>query len=132
HDHKFDAISAADYYGVSGILRSSRRVIQPTDPRSTILNHNTDLVQQMYAAENELVEHAIYNITNDRPTDAWLVEVIEKLKSNADLVRSIDSPDHPLAWMVPFTKPNADAAWREFANVSRQASTAHDAWLQES
>jgi hypothetical protein len=132
HDHKFDAISAADYYGVSGILRSSRRVIQPTDPRSIISNHNTDLVQQMSSAENELVEHSIYDIANDRQTDAWLVEVVEKLKSNAGLLRSIDAPDHPLAWMVPFTKPDTDAAWREFTNVSRQASIAHDAWLQES
>ncbi|MDG2015090.1 MAG: DUF1549 domain-containing protein [Pirellulaceae bacterium] len=38
HDHKFDAISAADYYGTSGFLQSSRRQNVMLDPHQKIQN----------------------------------------------------------------------------------------------
>ncbi len=38
HDHKFDAISTADYYGISGFLQSSRRQDVMLDPDRRILD----------------------------------------------------------------------------------------------
>ena len=44
HDHKFDAISAADYYALSGFLQSSRRQIALLDPDKEIsANHDRAL-----------------------------------------------------------------------------------------
>ena len=36
HDHKFDAISTADYYALSGYLQSSCRQVHPLDPNGLI------------------------------------------------------------------------------------------------
>lgn len=36
HDHKFDAITQADWTGLSSILRSTRRVLRPQDPAGKI------------------------------------------------------------------------------------------------
>jgi cytochrome c553 len=36
HDHKFDAISTADYYALSGIFRSARQQIAELDPKGAI------------------------------------------------------------------------------------------------
>src|SRR5690606_13132680 len=36
HDHKFDAISDDDYYGLSGIIESSRRQYALTDPTGEV------------------------------------------------------------------------------------------------
>jgi len=36
HDHKFDAISAADYFALSGVLRSTRYQVVPLDPGGSI------------------------------------------------------------------------------------------------
>ncbi|NRA95884.1 MAG: DUF1549 domain-containing protein, partial [Planctomycetes bacterium] len=44
HDHKFDAISTADYYGLAGYLQSSRRQIAYLDPNGFIADGTKDLV----------------------------------------------------------------------------------------
>ncbi|MEE2713684.1 MAG: DUF1549 domain-containing protein [Planctomycetota bacterium] len=43
HDHKFDAISTADYYALSGYLQSSRRQIAYLDPKGSIASETKDL-----------------------------------------------------------------------------------------
>lgn len=131
HDHKFDAISAADYYGVAGILRSSRRMLQPTDPNERIAKFNNELSQHVLDAENKLHTQAIYKL-KEQGIDAWLAEVVQKIQSNPDLAHSIEPPDHPLAWMLPLAKSSSDAAWKEFASSIERVSKHHDDWLNNS
>ncbi len=68
HDHKFDAISAADYYGISGFLQSSRRQNVMLDPGRKI--------EAQFARANEILDQASQNthqflrsLSTDEPSD---------------------------------------------------------------
>ena len=50
HDHKFDAISQADYYSLAGMLESTRREYAITDPNHRIANFNASLARQIATA----------------------------------------------------------------------------------
>ncbi|RMF41112.1 MAG: DUF1553 domain-containing protein [Planctomycetota bacterium] len=56
HDHKFDAIGTDDYYGLTGVLSSTRRVYALTDPHERIAEHNAALVQQLQDASAAALE----------------------------------------------------------------------------
>lgn len=45
HDHKFDAISTADFYALSGFLQSSRRDVRYLDPNGTIEAGQSELLE---------------------------------------------------------------------------------------
>jgi hypothetical protein len=49
HDHKFDAISSADYYGMAGFLQSSRRQETILDPDDTIAQAVANIQQEQEA-----------------------------------------------------------------------------------
>ena len=53
HDHKLDAVSMHDYYGLLGILRSSRLVSHTVDSPDT----NFDLKQKLAALKREIKTH---------------------------------------------------------------------------
>ncbi len=44
HDHKFDAITQADWTGLSAIIRSTRRVLRPQDPGGKIASKLDEMV----------------------------------------------------------------------------------------
>jgi hypothetical protein len=52
HDHKFDAISTADYYALSGYIQSSCRQLYPLDPKQAIAKRvkQLDKLQSEYVA----------------------------------------------------------------------------------
>ncbi|MEM8733746.1 MAG: DUF1549 domain-containing protein, partial [Planctomycetota bacterium] len=60
HDHKFDAIGVDDYYGMAGILESTRRIFKPTDPLGKIARHNQSLSQKL-AEANQAAEQVSHN-----------------------------------------------------------------------
>ena len=51
HDHKFDAITAADYYALAGFLKSSRRQEAGLDPRGEIADTVSQLRELRDAAD---------------------------------------------------------------------------------
>ena len=51
HDHKFDPITQADYYGLSGILRSSRRSRTYLDPGNEIAASRAEVVRMLAQME---------------------------------------------------------------------------------
>src|SRR5690606_27093178 len=55
HDHKFDPITAADYYAIAGFLKSSRRQDAYLDPHGKITEIVETLEAQRNAAEIEPV-----------------------------------------------------------------------------
>lgn len=54
HDHKFDAISAADYYGLSGFLQSSRRQNVMLDPNQKIRKGFDEAVELTKRADHKI------------------------------------------------------------------------------
>ncbi|GAB4150307.1 MAG: hypothetical protein Tsb009_25080 [Planctomycetaceae bacterium] len=58
HDHKFDPITAADYYALSGFLQSSRRHEALLDPNG-IIHQKTAALQQLQQQGNTLVRNSL-------------------------------------------------------------------------
>lgn len=85
HDHKFDAISVGDYYGLAGIAESTRRVFQLTDPQSKIAHHNWNTYRQRLEA-NQLASDAYSktSTTDLKRTIKWLENVVEKFQTLDD------------------------------------------------
>lgn len=54
HDHKFDAISAKDYYALAGFLQSSRRQLAMLDPNGKIAEAKNKIQQLRRAATAEI------------------------------------------------------------------------------
>ena len=54
HDHKFDPISQADYYGLAGYLRSSRRDLGYQDPHGRYARMHDDLQRARAGFREEL------------------------------------------------------------------------------
>ncbi len=76
HDHKFDAISAADYYGTAGFLQSSRRQNVMLDPHQNI--------QDAFVKADEVVDQ----------TDRLLNEFIVALKPNDESFSGVENYLH--------------------------------------
>ena len=56
HDHKFDAISAKDYYALAGFLQSSRRQLAMLDPNGKIAESTEKIRQLRQAVSAEIGE----------------------------------------------------------------------------
>lgn len=63
HDHKFDAISTADYYGLSAYIQSSCRQLYPLDPGGQIAEANAlidplrrEAAEQLTSVDSELFQ----------------------------------------------------------------------------
>jgi hypothetical protein len=54
HDHKFDAITAEDYYALSGFLQSSRRRVEWLDDHQSTAKLVTDLLYARQVAQSNL------------------------------------------------------------------------------
>ncbi len=57
HDHKFDAISTADYYAMTGILRSTREQIGYLDPQQNAERSAAEIAQHVSLMQQKQVEY---------------------------------------------------------------------------
>ncbi|MBM3848211.1 MAG: DUF1549 domain-containing protein, partial [Verrucomicrobia bacterium] len=78
HDHKFDPISAQDYYGLSAYLRGSRQNIAYLDPDGT-LESRSRAVAQEHARESENLRAAVARARDSREPRiaAYLAAAVE-------------------------------------------------------
>lgn len=86
HDHKFDPITAEDYYALSGFLQSSRRRIEWLDPDG----HQAKLIEEI----RQQKQQAAQTLTSEMAT--WDEARVRKLLSEAmtDSPVSETHPDH--------------------------------------
>ncbi len=82
HDHKFDAISAKDYYALSGFLQSSRRQDVLLDPNLEIESSFNSL-EQLASEANEIASKAFSQFDySDESIVDYLTAAIEAIAEN--------------------------------------------------
>lgn len=108
HDHKFDAISQADYYSLAGYLKSSRRQQALLDPHGKIAEKRSELLAQRDVAQ--LAFDAAF-AERVAPTAtafaAGLSSDSEKWKT-ALADEALDQPSHPLYTWKKLAAASAD------------------------
>ncbi len=108
HDHKFDAISAQDYYAISGILSGTRRDFAVIDSERSHETHLSKL-QTLYREVDELLEKRFTEVEQwlERPDS----EINEALESFLQAMPGEIAPpftavgdDHPLHVLNSYAK----------------------------
>ncbi len=87
HDHKFDAITADDYYALSGFLQSSRRRVEWLDS-----NNQTDLLVSSLQSAQLQTANALQIAAKEYNGD----ELTEQLTQAVAAVSSSDPPGDPV------------------------------------
>jgi len=77
HDHKFDAISTADYYSLAGYLESSRRQLAMQDPRGEIARHKSQL-RELQAEASAILDGKQLAAAPVRPPAAGVIATFDK------------------------------------------------------
>lgn len=127
HDHKFDAISLKDYYGLVGVVQSSRRIYRPTDPLGRIAAHEQKLDQRLRDAEQSTSEAVGQLAADASAIRQWLDSLCDALRSQHEKLEThlpLSSPLYCLRAVVAedFTatqttlRSELDRAQRAFQN----------------
>ncbi|MCR9293873.1 MAG: PSD1 and planctomycete cytochrome C domain-containing protein, partial [bacterium] len=132
HDHKFDAIRMRDYYGLAGMLESTRRVYALTDPGGQIAEHCTSqLGQQLEADRQAASAYATSNLTHKDSARRWIFELVDRLAAlpteEQERLLPISSPLYPLRAFL-----SQDGFSEELAVLRsnlREASRDYEQWL---
>lgn len=102
HDHKFDAISMKDYYGLVAVVNSSRRRYAITDPLGRIAQHQGELRKLTLQADQDV--SSVWTNVSLKSVERWLESVLDHCKSLGDqeLDRQLplSSPLFPIRLLV--------------------------------
>jgi hypothetical protein len=93
HDHKFDAIRAADYYALTAFVRSSRYVqapIAPIDFADASYRAVLDLQRQLPAAWANAATGDGWDTLRTQPPEQWLGEDTAPLRGGETLIAHAD------------------------------------------
>ena len=95
HDHKFDPISTADYYALTGFLQSSRRQDAMLDPKSLrLLNVRRNVCLSCGDAVRKLMHGCDFSRAIRRmrrsPTTSWPHLEVKRDKRQAPLTSSLN------------------------------------------
>lgn len=129
HDHKFDAISTQDYYGLSGILRSTRRLYRPTDPSGEIRESTKTLLDSIKSADQQAMQEYKTNSDNLR---SWLDLAIQKLKTQGDKLDGVLPISHPLYPLRDLLTDDFSARQKETRAQHQNLRAAFAQWCDES
>ncbi len=81
HDHKFDAISLKDYYGLAGVMKSSRRLYHATDPFDRIAQHESIMATQLAQADDLARQAFSESASQTTEVRDWLNTVCQSLRA---------------------------------------------------
>jgi len=96
HDHKFDPISAADYYALAGIFRSVSTISNYGPRPATLFEHTlpepqNDVIRAEHAKKLEAAKTSVAEAERAQPKDEKklkeLKEALKKLEAGPDLAR---------------------------------------------
>lgn len=112
HDHKFDAIGVDDYYGMAGMLESTRRIFRPTDPHGKIAKHNAKLQSKLKDADRAWRQNLLDTSVQPERLLAWIDECQDRLRQldeNAQRKElAISSPLHFFSVLLEAEKASDD------------------------
>lgn len=107
HDHKFDAISMQDYYGLVGIANSTRRRYAITDPHDRIAKHLKLIQQKSHHATQSVL--ADWSQLNEPFIERWLEAAVKTWSSlpaaELDQYLPASSPLYPLRLLIDSPLP---------------------------
>ncbi len=148
HDHKMDAVSAADYYALLGILKSSRLTAHTLDAPAV----NAELMEQLSALKSQLREELAQHWqsqTGDIAKYMLAAQARIAKSSEADVLAtglsatrlegwvkalSVEKPgiDHPAhAWQAANAADDIPNAWRELAVSFEKDRQTHETFNAE-
>ncbi len=129
HDHKLDAVSMRDYYGLLGILRSSRLVAHTVDSP----DRNRDRIAEMISLQREIQCNLASLWTDSLWTLSDDLMASQRKQQGAaaaeDAARQADPLDQWTKWFAVPNLPLEDllAPWQRVASSTPE--TFHDTWL---
>ncbi len=133
HDHKFDAIGQRDYYGLSGIIESSRRQYANTDPHGKIAAHNKVLQRNLKLADEDA--NSTSRSLDEEELQAVVEELLVKLASidgsDKKLKLGVDSAFLPLKIALEAQPETGDLtkALKKYRSQLRKAKSIYQEWL---
>jgi len=148
HDHKMDAVSAADYYALLGILKSSRLTAHTLDAPTV----NAELMEQLSALKTQLREELARHWQSQTGNDAkYLLAAQAQIAKSPDAeawaaglsgprlagwvkALSVEKPDidHPArAWQTVIAAKDVAATWHELATTFETDRQSHETFNAE-
>ena len=116
HDHKLDDIPQKDYYGLLGMMASSRQVIHTLD-----LPHRQDDLKQKLVASKLKIRHELVNVWT-REIEGISVESLEQAVGKGKTIAGDpDNIEHPLFVWRKMTVLPEGKSWPEQWNETRQS-----------
>ncbi len=153
HDHKFDAITAADYYALSGFLQSSRRRVEWLDSHhetaqlTELLNSSRNKVaQKIQAGLKELTAQQLELMLTDAMKPAAEESEDPRIATLRAILQDPRSKElnHPLSLLAAFAQsPNEQAPeeriqqWMKrrkdaLINTSAVSQSPQEGWIETS
>ncbi len=97
HDHKFDALSAADYTSLVGVMQSSRRTYAVDDPQGKLTAHNQRLRQAVDQTVTAAAQSNDGLKVSEQALRDWLEQMIQRVRAKPDdMAKSIVPGNHGL------------------------------------
>ncbi len=132
HDHKFDAISTADYYALSAFIQSSCRQNAPLDVGRKIEHINTEIESLRANADAQLRANASEGILDKERLEKLAAQAKEQnlaVKTTwdtdgSDLLQDFQTPELPEGWSTTGTafQPVADQMLAADGGVLRRGT----------
>ncbi len=158
HDHKFDALGVEDYYGLAGVIESSRREYAISDPHAAIAQHQQRIRQARVAAESDSLSASIVanSLTSDPvasntpaaddpvisnlPNDVrehgrrWIEQTLARLRAMKPKDRSAALPPTSPLWPLSalLSERPLSKAWQALRTQAQRNEREYVEWTAES
>lgn len=122
HDHKLDAVAQRDYYGLAGILMSTRWGVRGADTKDPNLAVIKELKDIKRGIRNELAQRwrAAKNSMNEKIADVPVDDAVNPTDTKAS-ARAKSSPK-------PGFPDSVSAMWRQLTEVATNGTSLETAW----
>lgn len=123
HNHKIDDIPQTDYYGLLGVMASSRQVIRTLD-----LPHRQDELKRKLVASKQKIRRDLANVWARKIEEISAASLVQLIRSPEQSVgkekRTLDDPgnmEHPLFVWRKMTNLPEGKSWQQHWNETRQS-----------
>jgi hypothetical protein len=132
HDHKFDAISLKDYYGLVGVIESSRRIYNHTDPLGKITQHQATVAEEVTAADS--AARQAYAAVADQPEALreWIETLAQAVRAQPDKLDALLPATNPWFALRPLLVDDFAEGLKQARNRLNSLQSGYARWLEDS